>query len=67
MGTGWPRWYLSSVASNYAALAQSEAKVIGVVYWLWSTPPFPNAAGTRDLPSSVLDRHRTLGCTHIGC
>ncbi|MCB1037696.1 MAG: hypothetical protein KDD47_27940 [Acidobacteria bacterium] len=66
VGTGWPQWYLSPVAANYAALAQSEAKVIGVLYWLWSTPPFPNAKGTRDLPTSVRTRHRTLGCTYLG-
>lgn len=60
---GWAKWYLGYVALNYAELAKSDFKVVGLVFFLW--PSFTEGAlfeGTRDLPQSVRDRHRLASC-----
>jgi hypothetical protein len=61
---GWPKWYLGHLAVNYARLAQSDAKVVGLVFFRW--PGFfefgETKLGVRDMPQSVRDRHREAAC-----
>jgi hypothetical protein len=64
-GTGWPQWYLSNVAVNYERFARSEARVVGLLSFLW--PSTPTLRGTVDLPQSVRDQHRAITCRMSGC
>ncbi len=61
---GWPKWYLGYSALNYMQLALHDAKVVGIVVFLWFG--FDDASGrvlgTRDLPQGVRDKHRQVGC-----
>lgn len=61
---GWPKWYLGYVALNYMNLALSDPKVVGLAIFLW--PGFQEFGeyklGARDLPQSVRDKHRQVGC-----
>jgi hypothetical protein len=66
-GSGWPKWYLASLALNYEALARSEPKVVGMLVFLWSSPALPGFQGTADLPESVREAHRAIGCRNLGC
>jgi len=63
---GWPRWYLQFTALNYEQLALAHPQVIGIMYWLWASPNHPAYSGTRDLPASVRNRHREIGCRNLG-
>lgn len=63
-GTGWPKWYLQTLALNYESFALSQPKVVGMIVFLW--PSFPPNTGTVDLPQSVRDRHREIGCRNLG-
>lgn len=60
----WPKWYLGVLALNYAQLALSETKVVGLVFFRWSTwEEFGETKiGAVDLPQSVRDRHREAAC-----
>lgn len=64
MALGWPKWYLGYAALNYMNLALNDPKVVGLVIFIW--PSFDefgeHKLGTRDLPQSVRDRHRMVGC-----
>ena len=61
---GWPKWYLGVLALNYAQLALSDAKVVGLIFFRW--PGFTEFGetklGVRDLPQGVRDRHREAAC-----
>jgi hypothetical protein len=61
---GWPKWYLGYLALNYAELAKSDPKVVGLVFFLWAS--FGEGTdlyqGSRDLPQSIRDRQRLAGC-----
>lgn len=61
---GWPKWYLGNLALNYANLAASDPKVVGLVFFRW--PGFfefgETKLGVRDLPQGVRDRHREAAC-----
>jgi len=66
-GAGWPKWYLGNVAVNYETFAISQPRVVGLLFFLWSSPNDPNFLGTKELPQSVRDRHREIACRNIGC
>lgn len=67
-GTGWPKWYLGPLSINYEAFALMQPKVVGIVMFLWTITPFdPNFLGTKELPQSVRDYHRQIGCRNVGC
>jgi hypothetical protein len=61
---GWPKWYLGTLALNYAQLALADPKVVGLVFFIW--PSFTEFGetklGVRDLPQSVRARHREAAC-----
>lgn len=60
---GWPKWYLGHSALNYMQLALGDPLVVGLLIFRW--PGFQEGEaklGTRDLPQSVRDRHRQVGC-----
>lgn len=66
-GMGWPKWYLSSLALNYEAFAQADPLIEGMLVFLWPSPSYPTFQGTADLPPSVRDAHRDIGCRRLGC
>ena len=61
---GWPKWYLGVVALNYARLALADPKVVGLVFFRWSTwQEFGETKlGAVNLPQGVRDRHREAAC-----
>jgi hypothetical protein len=64
----WPKWYLGYLALNHVKFAQSQSRVVGVMFLQW--PDAINEKtkqvelqGSRSLPQSVRDRQREAGCS----
>jgi len=65
---GWTQEDLGPVALNYEAFVDSRPEIVGLLGFIW--PSFGSIVGTRDLPQSVREAHREVGCRVVpasGC